>query len=254
LAVWSKGGTTGALLHELLDGDRVPHHPVPMTGPVRESFAVLERSTGRQFRFGTPGPTLPADGLVSMVDALGQLEPPPAFVVGSGSLPPGVDDRFYADLAEAVTSRGARFILDTHGAPLSLALRTGRVYLIKPNLRELGALVGRALQDDADIAAAARAIVDEHGCEIVMASLGAGGAVVVTADSVDRIVAPTVPVRSRIGAGDSTVAGLALALARGASIRRAARFGVAAGAAAVMTPGTELCRREDVERLFASMT
>jgi 6-phosphofructokinase 2 len=79
-------------------------------------------------------------------------------------------------------------------------------------------------------------------------------ALVVTRDAADRILAPTVPIRSRIGAGDSTVAGIALALARGEPLVRAARFGVAAGAAAVMTSGTELCRREDVERLFSQMT
>ncbi|MGE0459780.1 MAG: 1-phosphofructokinase family hexose kinase [Vicinamibacterales bacterium] len=253
LAFWARGGTTGALLHELLDGEGVLHRPIPMMGSVRESFAVLERASGRQFRFGTPGPTLAADALTAFIDELARLEPFPALVVGSGSLPPGVDERFYADLAEAVAAGGGRFILDTHGAPLRHALSTHCVHLIKPNLRELGALVGQELESDADIAEAARAMVLDRACDIVLVSLGAAGALVVTRDGADRIVAPTVPVRSRIGAGDSTVAGVALALARGQSLARAARFGVAAGAAAVMTPGTELCRREDVARLFARM-
>jgi 6-phosphofructokinase 2 len=254
LALWARGGTTGGLLGELLDSEGISHRPIPITGFVRESFAVLERSSGRQFRFGMPGPRLPASGLATFVSDLKQIDPFPAFVVGSGSLPPGVDERFYADLAEAADMGGARFVLDTHGAPLRRALDGHRVYLIKPNLRELGAVAGRELQNDADIAAAARSIVTDRGCEVVLVSLGAGGALVVTRDGTDRIVAPTVPVRSRIGAGDSTVAGMVLALARGEPIGRAARFGVAAGAAAVMTPGTELCRRDDAERLFAQMT
>jgi len=220
---------------------------------VRESCAVLERSSGRQYRFNMPGPALHARGLDAFIDDLKQLDPFPALVVGSGSLPPGVDQGFYADVADAVAAAGARFILDTHGPPLRLALDAHRVYLIKPNLRELGTLLGRALQDDADIAAAGRALVDEGACHVVVVSVGAGGALVVTGDAVDRIVAPTVPVQSRVGAGDSTVAGIALALARGEPLARAARFGVAAGAAAVMTPGTELCRREDVVRLFSQL-
>ncbi len=65
--------------------------------------------------------------------------------------------------------------------------------------------------------------------------------------------APTVPIRSKIGAGDSTVAGITLGLARGLSLMQAVRFGVAAGSATVMTPGTSLCHREDVERLYAQM-
>jgi 6-phosphofructokinase 2 len=239
------------LLRELLDAAEVPHRPIPIDGFVRESFAVLERASGRQFRFGTPGPTLPTDGLGRFIDELKRVEPFPAVVVGSGSLPPGVDERFYGTLAEVAAAGGARFILDTQGVPLQRALDTRRVYLIKPNLRELAALVGRELRDDADIAAEARAFVLDGACHVVIVSLGAGGALVVTRDASDRIVAPTVPVQSRIGAGDSMVAGIALALARGEPVERAARFGVAAGAAAVMTPGTELCQRADVDRLFA---
>lgn len=254
LALWAKGGATGGLLHELLDRERVPHGSIQIDGLVRESFAVFERSSGRQFRFATPGPALATTGLQGMIDGLARIAPFPAIVVGSGSLPPGVDERFYAQVAELADRRGARFILDTHGGPLRLALDTRRPYLIKPNLRELGMLVEHELQDDAEIAEAARALVEEGACQVVLVSLGAGGALAVTHDGVDRIIAPTVPVRSRIGAGDSTVAGIALALTRGEPLARAARFGVAAGAAAVMTPGTELCRRQDVERLFSAMT
>ena len=253
LALWAKGGVTGQLVHELLDAEAVPHRPIPIDGHVRESFAVLERASGRQFRFGTPGPVLHADSLAAFVDDVRRIRPFPSLVVGSGSLPRGVGDGFYADLAEAVADGGGRFILDTHGAPLQRALDTRRVFLIKPNLRELGTLVGRELQDDAEIATAARAIVQEGACHVVVVSLGAGGAWVVTRDIAERIVAPTVPIRSAIGAGDSTVAGIAVALSRGESMVRAAHFGVAAGAAAVMTPGTELCRRADVERLFSQM-
>ncbi|HVS31182.1 MAG TPA: PfkB family carbohydrate kinase [Thermoanaerobaculia bacterium] len=85
-----------------------------------------------------------------------------------------------------------------------------------------------------------------HG---VVISMGAGGAIVATERGSRRIVAPTVPVVSRVGAGDSMVGGMVLALDGGATIEEAALFGIAAGAAAVMTPGTQLCRREDAERL-----
>lgn len=249
LALWAKGGFTGDLLHGLLDAAGLSHHPVMIPGPVRESYAVNERCSGRQFRFGTPGPQLQPESLHTFSDELVRLEPFPTLVVGSGSLPPGVSEDFYADLATATASRGGRFVLDTHGSPLRRALDTRTVFLIKPNLRELGELVGRDLPDDAAIVSAAERIVREGRSQVVVVSLGAGGALVVSEGSADRIVAPTVPIESRIGAGDSTVAGIVVALARGEPLGRAVRFGVAAGAAAVMTPGTELCRREDVERL-----
>lgn len=81
-------------------------------------------------------------------------------------------------------------------------------------------------------------------------SLGAGGAVVFWEAGYEHLRAPAVSVNSRVGAGDSMVGGMALALLRGWSIPGAARFGLAAGAAAVIAPGTELCRREDTEALY----
>jgi 6-phosphofructokinase 2 len=89
---------------------------------------------------------------------------------------------------------------------------------------------------------------------VLVLSLGAGGALWRTATEWERLAAPTVRVRSSVGAGDSLVAGIVLSLSRGRPLREAVRFGVAAGAAAVMNPGTELCRREDVERLYDQVT
>jgi len=69
----------------------------------------------------------------------------------------------------------------------------------------------------------------------------------------ERLLSPTVPVRSTVGAGDSMLAGIVLRLQQGGSLPDAVRFGVAAGAATVMNPGTELCRRSEVERLYTRM-
>jgi 6-phosphofructokinase 2 len=95
--------------------------------------------------------------------------------------------------------------------------------------------------------------VDDKNVETVVVSLGSGGAVLTTPGEQLEIRAPTVKIRSKVGAGDSMVAGIVLALSRGRPIEEAVRFGVAAGAAAVMTDGTDLCRRSDTERLFQEM-
>jgi 6-phosphofructokinase 2 len=89
---------------------------------------------------------------------------------------------------------------------------------------------------------------------VVALSLERGGTLVITEGNVEFVRAPTVPIRSKVGAGDSMVAGIVLALARGMELMDAIRFGVAAASAAVMTPGTELCRREDTERIYERMT
>ena len=105
--------------------------------------------------------------------------------------------------------------------------------------------------DEAGQEEALRRLVAE-GSEIVVLSLGAAGVVLVTGEGLQRLRAPTVPIASRVGAGDSMVAGMVAGLLRGYEVPEAVRLGVAAGSAAVMTPGTELCRREDVKRLFGA--
>ena len=91
--------------------------------------------------------------------ALNRSKPVPKFIVASGSLPPGAPNDFYAQAAAMARKLGAKFFLDTSGAPLAAALEYG-VDLIKPNLREIRDLTGAALADEADWIAAARNYID----------------------------------------------------------------------------------------------
>jgi 6-phosphofructokinase 2 len=173
-------------------------------------------------------------------------------------------ENFYVQLAARVAEGEpegtTHFVVDTSGAPLqALVVECAPVYMIKPNLGELAALIGRELVDDDDILAAGREMLNRCKIEILVVSLGAGGVLVIdnragSNGEASFVRAPTVPIRSKIGAGDSTVAGITLGLVRGLPLLEAVRLGVAAGAAAVMTVGTGLCRRDDTERLFAQMT
>jgi 6-phosphofructokinase 2 len=243
------GGPSGALLQQLLDREGLTHTPMPIDGWTRESFTVLDQGTQLQYRFNMPGPTVGDAEWQRCLATLAALDPPPDYLVASGRLPPGVPTDFYAHVARLCHARGARLIVDTSGDALRATL-SERVFLIKPNLRELGLLVGQDLAEEAQQEAVARMLVAQEMCEVVVVSLGAAGMLYVTPDGFERVRAPTVPIKSKVGAGDSTVAGIALGLARGMDVGDAVRFGVAAGAAAVMTPGTELCHRADAEHLY----
>lgn len=251
-AYWTCGGAIGQLLKELLDEEGVDHDPITIGALTRENLIVFEESSGQQFRFGLPGAPLAEEDILSCLDRLGAIDPPAKYLVLSGSLPPGVDDGLYARLIRA-TPRSTRIVLDTSGRPLQLGLQSP-VYLIKPNMHELGQLAGRTVEDDSQIRQVAQLLIEEGKAQIVVTSLGSGGVVMTTAEQHRQIRAPTVKIRSKVGAGDSTVAGIVLALSQGKSIADAVAFGVAAGSAAVMTEGTELCRREDTERLYRQMT
>jgi 6-phosphofructokinase 2 len=249
LACFPVAGPAGELLRQLLDAEGVRQMPVPITGWTRENLNVLEEVSGRQFRFCMPGPTLRDTEWPWFLEWLRRLQPPPAYVVASGSLPPGVPDDFYARAAAVVREAGSRLVLDTSGAPLARAVEQG-VHLLKPSRHEFQALVGEPGADESEFASLGAAVVKRGWCDILVLSLGPGGALWVTGAGSERLAAPAVSIKSSVGAGDSMVGGIVLSLARGRSLSEAVRFGVAAGAAAVMNPGTALCRREDVERLY----
>lgn len=252
LALYTAGGFPGRMLSELLDATGVRHTPIPIAGETRENLMVVERSTGRQFRFGMPGPVLAAAEWQACLDALDAIEPAPDYIVASGSLPPGVPSDFYARVARHGRERGARVIVDTSGEALRPALEAG-VFLVKPNARELDAFFPGERAHDIGLAEAARRVVENGWAEVVVLSLGAAGALLVSDGACRRIPSPAVEIVSKVGAGDSMVAGIVVALSRGEELGAAVSYGVAAGAAAVLTPGTALCRREDVDRLYAEI-
>lgn len=252
IAVLPVGGHTGELIQELLVADGIDIHPVPIKGAIRESLAVYEEATGQQYRFNFAGPRLTEGEWQSCSNAVMDLLEPDAILVLSGSLPPGVPPNFYCSLIEAANALSVRVILDSTGEPLQCALETG-VYLIKPNLRELNQFAGRVLASETEQASLISAMIEEGRCHAAVVSLGAAGVMCASPAGVEFIRAPTVPIRSKVGAGDSTVGGIAWSLAQGHSLDKAVRYGVAAGSACVMTPGTELAYRVDIERLFKTL-
>jgi 6-phosphofructokinase 2 len=250
LAIYPAGGAAGELLDRLLEEEGVARRALPITAWTRENLNVQETSTGRQFRFVFPGPALSASEWQACLDALETLRPAPSYVVASGSLPPGVPVDFYARVARCARGMGARFVLDTSGDAAALALAEG-VFLVKPSLREFQSLAGIGDAEEPHLVAESERLIAAGRCEVMVLSLGAAGVLLAAAGVSERLPAPTVPVRSTVGAGDALLAGIVLSLQQGRPLRDAVRFGVAAGAAAVMNPGTELCRREDAERLYA---
>jgi 6-phosphofructokinase 2 len=252
VAVYTAGGALGELLQDLLDREAVRHRPVKIREQTRESFMVRENSTGQQYRFSLPGPHLETDEWKACLAAVCDAETGPEYLVLSGSLPPGVPEDFYAEIAKQAGEAGTKVILDATGAPFRSALQEG-VFLIKPNLRELRLLSDIGLDSEGQQEAFAEKLVKEGRAQVVVVSLGAAGALMVWNEGSRRFRAPTVNIQSKVGAGDSMVAGIVLGLARDESFEEAVRFGVASGAAAVMTPGTKLCREEDTVLLYRRM-
>ena len=249
-ALITRGGLTGTLLTELLDEIGVSRRVVKIAGHTRLCGIVYERSTGLEYRVTPPGPELDESEWQACLDLVRQMNVD--YVVATGSLARGVPDDFYARVAAVTPERGANLILDTSGQALHEALQEG-VYLVKPSQSELEKLLGKKAFTNEQQEELARQIVDEGKAELVALTLGEDGAVLVWKDGLLRLASPEVEVKSAVGAGDTFVGALTHGLSQGRTPQDAFTLAVAAGAAAVMTPGTELCHKEDVDRLYAGM-
>jgi 6-phosphofructokinase 2 len=249
VAIYPTGGAIGKLLQRLVEREGIDSIVTPSHVETRENFTAYDESTGEQYRFVLPGSTLFRAEWEACLDTLVTLPERPKFVVASGSIPPGMREDFFAQVARAAKKLGARMVIDTSGPALGITLDEG-VALVKPNQNELSEFVGMPLTSEADRIAACRKLVTEERVEMVALTLGEDGSLLVTKDKIWRAQPMRIEVVSAVGAGDSFLGGLVAALAKNMPIEQAFRMAVAAGTAAVMSPGTELCHEEDVKRLM----
>jgi 6-phosphofructokinase 2 len=246
-AVFPAGGINGTRIRELMEVEGVQVSVHPVQAETRENFSVTESATNLQFRFtmeGAPLGEAEAEACLSLVRKL-----QPAWLVASGSLPPGLPVTYFEKVAAFAKEIGAQFILDTSGPALQAAADEG-LYLLKPNLGELASLAGVPSLEMDQIDDAAQQVIAQGKCEVMVVSLGPKGALLVTKNTVEHIPAPTVQKKSTVGAGDSMVAGMVWSLSQGKSLREMAQLGVACGSAATMNAGTHLFEAEDAWRLF----
>ncbi|MEY9626362.1 1-phosphofructokinase family hexose kinase [Sinorhizobium fredii] len=241
------GGATGAMLQDALRVLPVELHLVPISGSTRIAFMVHEEQTGLEYRFVPKGPEVSQRDITSALKIVEEFKGD--FVVASGSLPKGASEDTYAQMAGAAARNGAKFVLDCPGPILRKVTGHAPIFLVKPSIGELEILVGRRL-DEKGLGEAASALVQNADADYVAVTMGREGALLAGRHGTLRVSSKHVVVQSAVGAGDSFVGALTWFLMQGRSVEEAFRFGVAAGAAAAMTPGTELCRRDDVFAIY----
>lgn len=251
-AIYPAGGATGEMLDALLATEGVRCVPVPVQNATREDLTVFVETTREQFRFVFPGAPLGDGEWQQCLEALERIEPRPAFVIASGSLPAGVPEDFYGRLAQASKAH-SKVIVDASGRFLRAALEQG-IYLIKPNLREFQELAAMTASDDIALIEAGRRLIGRGQVEVIALSMGPDGALLITRDLALRANGLPIEPVSVSGAGDSFLGAMVWSLASNGDLETALRYGVAGGSAALLSPGTDLCRSQDMHRLVAEVT
>ncbi|MEO6843823.1 MAG: hexose kinase [Ginsengibacter sp.] len=247
IAVYPSGGYSGKFLNILLEQENIPVLNIETKQHTRENMIVLDAATNQQYRFGMPGQHLSEDEWQQCLQTIEVNHS--EFIVASGSLPPGVPTDILARLAKIAKKQKRKLIVDSTGEALLRAIDEG-VYLIKPNLGELSAMAGAETIETNDIERLAKDLSQNGNCGIVVVSMGALGAMLISREGTYKVDAPIVKGQTTVGAGDSMVAGIVLYISQGKSLMEALQYGVACGTAATLNAGTALCNKDDVDRLF----
>lgn len=247
IAIALVGGANGRRLEEMLDKEGVIYSSIRVPQETRMNI-ILETSKG-QYRISMPGEKIGVKKLQVVLEVLNALVRQGDVVVVSGSLPKGVAAEFYTGIIFTLKQWGATVYFDADGDKLKAGL-IGQPDYIKPNLHEFQRLIGKNVSSREEIISEARKVIEIHELKAILLTLGGEGAYFISKEKVLYTKTIKVPVKSAVGAGDSFLAGFVLKKTEGASDEEALRWANASGTAAVMTPGTRLCRKSDVEKLL----
>ncbi len=250
LCVFTSGGSPGELLEELVANQEIESHIIKTKNWTRENFIAFENTSKAQYRFGFPGNELSEEEKQIILSTISEWNT--SYLVISGSLNEGIENNFYQKIIKIVNKTKTKVIVDTSGEALGKVVETG-VYLIKPNIGELAKLIGVERLELPEVEQAAQNLIAKGIAEIVVVSLGADGAILVTKNETHFVKAPKVEKKSTVGAGDSMVGGLVYALSQNKTLKEVIQLGVCCGTAATMNEGTQLFRKEDVEKLLKEL-
>ena len=245
------GGSTGHQLQDLMTDLSFDLQIFEAPGTTRQNLAVMDQSTGQQFRFVMPGPVWTLSDEMDLLDVLAKAAIGFEWIVLSGSLPQGLSTEYPSKVCQLLKPP-AKLIIDISGdALLNLSHPgTGVAHILRMNKSEAEMMLGRPLNSIEEAAAGAGELIERDVAETVIVSAGALGSVLANSSNIWHAVAAEVPVVSKVGAGDCFVAGLTLALSLGKPVEVALQYGVASAASAVTTPDTQLCTPEKARDLL----
>lgn len=225
-------------------------------GHTRQSLSVFEEKSGKQLRLVLPGPIWTNTQISGLLDAILAEASKDSIIVASGSLPPAIPDGFYIRLNTALRGIGASMVLDTSESALKSAV-TDCVHpymVLRMDRLEAEDLAGQTFPTPLEMVNFAQSLVHKNIADVIVMARGADGSVFASATERLHICPPKSSILSAVGAGDSLVGGLTLALAQGKSLEQAGLLATAAASSAVQTDANNLCIRTMTENIMTKTT
>lgn len=243
----------GEKIEEMLSGEGIECGFTPCEGTLRTNLKIMETELGRTVEINESNPAVTDERIQELKRSLAESARDSGILVLAGSVPKGVGNGIYRELSEIARNENPdiRIILDAQGELLLNGLEA-KPFMIKPNIFELETAVGRKLTGDGEIISTARQLIEKYGVQVVMVSMGADGAVIVSADEWHKLPAVRVDVKSTQGAGDSMVAGAIAAITEGLPLESILEYAVTAAAGAISQDGTTFCTKQAFTALLHS--
>ena len=242
------GGDRGEELRALLTARGIELEFVTVAPRTRQCITVADLSAGTHTELVEESQPVAATDYERLMAVVQRRVKGCRAVVMSGTITPGGPVDLYFRGAQMAQEAGALAVVDAQGAALTEALRA-KPGLVKPNLSELAATLGRDLKDDAAVMSALRELSD-RGAQRAVVTAGKGPALAFDGRSFWRIHSPRIDAVNPIGSGDAFTAGLVWRLLRGEDLGEACRWASAAGSANALTPMAGDVHPDDVERLL----
>ena len=250
--IFTSGGDTGLYLKNLLVKENIDLKTIAVNSWTRENLSIVDTKTELQYRFGMPGNDLNTSDIELIKTELTNEVKDNSILVLSGSLSEKTPSNLYATLLKMLAGKNVKVVIDTSGQALIETLKEN-VYLVKPNQRELAQLAGKEFLSKNEQEDFAMELINSKKAKLVVVSMGARGAFLASSEGIFYKSAPSVKVKSTIGAGDSMVAGMVYAIQQGLSSEEILKWGVVCGVATTMTEGTNLASQENINKVLELM-
>lgn len=242
------GGHAGSYIEEALWPLGITPAFYHMAEESRSCINIWDSVNHVQTEYLEPGSTIGDGDFRAFLEKFTALLQKADVVTLSGSVPRGLDGSAYQVLIRICKDAGKSVILDTSGELLEMGIEA-RPTMVKPNMDEIRMLTGRRCDHFKDILHAAGEL-HAKGVKIVVVSLGGDGALAVSDEGSYRVRVPKVNAVNTVGCGDSMIAGFALGLGGGLSVREMLRRASAISTAAALREETGFFVKEDMERIY----
>jgi len=247
LALGFLGGSSGNQIKKYLDDSNIKNDFLSINGETRTNLKIYDKVNNTHTDINENGPSVTLSDITNIKEKIMEYCDEKSLVVLSGSVPTGANSCIYGELIKDIKEKGGKVILDADGDMLMQGMKSGP-YLVKPNIDELEKAFGISIDNENKIIETSKKIL-EYGVKHVVISLGGEGSMFISRDKIAKVAGLKVEVKSTVGAGDSMVAAMAVAIENNYDFEETIKLACATSTANVMTEGTQTGKFEDIEKL-----